>query len=78
LAAVGGSGATTVNPAVAADVDVIEPEWVNKAEEVVAAHLGDPYGEEEAVEALQEDYLQKRYGFSVQEPDGDTSKPGSA
>lgn len=61
-------------PNLAADVDVIEPEWVDKAEEVVRAHLGDPYGEEEAVEALQEDYLQKRYGFTVHEPDDDTTK----
>ena len=73
----------TANPAVAADVDVIEPEWVNKAEEAVRTHQGDPYGEEEAVEELQEDYLQKRYGFSVQDPNkerggGSTGKPGGA
>jgi hypothetical protein len=65
-------------PNLAADVDVIEPEWVDKAEDVVRQHLGDPFGEEEAVEALQEDYLQKRYGFTVQEPDEGGSKSGSA
>lgn len=64
-------------PNLAADVDVIEPEWVDKAEDVVRQHLGDPYGEEEAVEALQEDYLQKRYGFTVHEPDADTTKTDS-
>ena len=57
-------------PAVAGDVDVIEAEWVDKAEAVVQKHLGDPYGEEEAVELLQEDYLKKRYGLDVAEPDG--------
>jgi hypothetical protein len=57
-------------------VDVIEPEWVDKAEEVVRAHHGDPYGEEEAVEVLQEDYLQKRYGISVADPNKpDAGKP---
>ena len=62
-------------PTTAGDVDVIEPEWVDKAEEVVRKHQGDPYGEEEAIEDLQEDYLQKRYGFNVADPKGDSSKP---
>jgi len=57
-------------PEVAADVDIIEPEWVAKAEDVVARHSGDPYGEEEAVESLQEDYLKKRYGYDVGHPNG--------
>ena len=60
-------------PTAAGDVDVIEPEWVDKAEQVVKAHEGDPYGEEEAVEDLQQDYLQKRYGHTVKDPD--SSKP---
>jgi hypothetical protein len=61
-------------PAQADDVDVIEPEWVAKAEEVVAAHQGDPYGEEEAIEHLQQDYLQKRYGHTVGDPNSDGRK----
>src|SRR5947207_1508072 len=55
-------------PSTAGDVDVIEPEWVDKAEDAVRAHQGDPYGEEEAVEDLQRDYLQKRYGLNVADP----------
>ena len=71
------------SPAVADDVDVIEPEWVEKAEEAVQKHQGDPYGEEEAVEELQEDYLAKRYGYKVTDPNqsrdsGPTGKPGGA
>jgi hypothetical protein len=58
-------------PGSAEDVDVIEPEWVAKAEEVVAKHQGDPYGEEEAIEDLQQDYLQKRYGHNVADPNSD-------
>lgn len=61
--------AGTPVPGTAADQDLIEPEWVAKAEEVVAQHAGDPYGEEEAVEDLQQDYLQKRYGMKVADPD---------
>lgn len=56
------------NPAVpltAADVDVIEPEWVKKAEEAVAAHRDDPRAEEDAVEAVQIEYLKKRYNLDV-------------
>jgi hypothetical protein len=72
-----GNAATPTNssPAVAADVDVIEPEWVDKAEQVVQAHRGDPYGEEEAIEQLQEDYLKKRYGINVADPNPGGSKP---
>lgn len=62
-------------PLMAGDVDVIEPEWVDKAEAVVREHRGDPYAEEEAIQTLQEEYLQKRYGISVAEPDADNTKP---
>jgi hypothetical protein len=62
-------------PSTAGDVDVIEPEWVNKAEAVVIEHRGDPYGEEEAIEDLQQDYLKKRYGYDVANPNVDSSKP---
>jgi hypothetical protein len=65
----------TGTPATAGDVDVIEPEWVDKAEEVVKAHEGDPYGEEEAIEDLQRDYLSKRYGISVAKADEKDTKP---
>ncbi len=63
--AVGSPLPVGTSPVSAADVDVIEPEWVDKAEEVVRAHQGDPYAEEEAIEELQQDYLKKRYGLSV-------------
>jgi hypothetical protein len=56
-------------PATADDVDVIEKEWVDQAEQVIQASAGDPHGEEEAVEKLQIDYLQKRYGHTVKPAD---------
>lgn len=55
-------------PAIADDVDVIEKEWVDKAEQVVEQTKDDPYAEEEAVEKLQVDYLKKRYDHDVAEP----------
>lgn len=73
-----GPVAATPAPNLAADVDVIEQEWVDKAQEAIAKHVGDPYGEEEAVEELQESYLQQRYGLNVHEPGEDTTNTDSA
>ena len=61
---------TGSGPVVADDVDVIEKEWVDQAEKVVKQTAGDPYQEEEAVEALQVDYLKKRYGKEVKKSEG--------
>ena len=64
-------------PLTAADVDLIEPEWVNKAEEVVMRTAGNPHAEEEAVERLQEQYLKQRYGYNVGHPnDGSAGVEG--
>lgn len=71
----GGPTGAVPTPTVAGDVDVIEPEWVDRAEQVVQAHKGDPYGEEEAIEDLQQEYLKKRYGYTVADPNSDSSKP---
>jgi hypothetical protein len=57
--------ASVTGPAVANDQDVIEKEWVDKADEVVAKTVGNPHAEEEAVEDLQIDYLKKRYNKDV-------------
>lgn len=59
----------TGNPALANDVDVIEKEWVDKAEEVIAKTAGDPHAEEEAVEDLQIDYMKKRYNKDIKKSD---------
>lgn len=61
--------APTASPAQAADVDVIEKEWVDQANRIIEQTKNDPHAEEEAVEALQIDYLKKRYGHSVKKPD---------
>lgn len=57
--------AQTVNstgPMVAADEDVIEKEWVDKAKEIVQHTKDDPHIRTQKVNELQRDYLQKRYG----------------
>lgn len=50
------------HPAVAADEDVIEKEWVDKAKQIVTETQGDPHTRANRVNSLQKDYLQKRYG----------------
>lgn len=50
------------NPIVAADEDVIEKEWVDKAKKIITETKDDPHKRSERVNDLQKDYLQKRYG----------------
>jgi len=49
------------NPLVAADEDVIEKEWVDKAKKIIAETKDDPYQRSTRVNELQRDYLKKRY-----------------
>lgn len=49
-------------PLLAADEDLIEKEWVDKAKKIILETKDDPYAREEAVTKLQADYLKKRYG----------------
>lgn len=63
------ANATPSAEVTAADVDVIEPEWVKKAEEAVAKNREDPRAEEKAVEAVQIEYLKKRYNLDVKPGD---------
>ncbi len=53
------------NPLVAADEDVIEKEWVQKAKKVVEQTKGDPHAQEKEVSKLQADYIKKRYGKEI-------------
>lgn len=49
-------------PLVAADDDLIEKEWVDKAKAIVIKTKDDPYQREQEVSKLQVEYLRKRYG----------------
>ncbi len=57
--------ASTGNPLVAADDDLIEKEWVDKAKKIVQQTRSDPYTQEKEVSKLQADYMKKRYGKDV-------------
>lgn len=50
------------SPIVAADDDVIEKEWVDKAKQILLETKDDPHSRTEKVNQLQKDYLKKRYG----------------
>lgn len=53
---------TPPGPLVAADEDVIEKEWVDKAKQIITETRDDPYARTNRVNELQRDYLNKRYG----------------
>ena len=55
-------------PAVAADDDLIEKEWVDKAKQIISSTKDDPARREKEVGRLQADYLKKRYGKELGSP----------
>lgn len=57
--------AATAAPLTAADEDLIEKEWVDKAKEIITETKDDPYTRTARVNELQRNYLQKRYGKVV-------------
>jgi len=52
-------------PSTAADDEVIEKEWVDKAKKIISQTKDDPYQQEKQVSKLQADYLKKRYGKDI-------------
>lgn len=56
---------TDDSPTVAADDDLIEKEWVDKAKKIVLETKDNPRKREEDVSKLQIDYLTKRYGRKI-------------
>lgn len=53
---------TITAPMVAADEELIEKEWVDKAKEIIQRTGDDPHARTEQVNQLQRSYLEKRYG----------------
>ena len=49
------------SPLIAADEDVIEKEWVDKAKKIIGETKDDPFARSNRVNELQKAYLQKRY-----------------
>lgn len=61
----GSSSAVTYTPAAAEDSELIEPEWVGAVKQVMQRHHDDPYALAQAMAAVREDYLMKRYGRNL-------------
>lgn len=59
---VDGITTTKDSPMIAADDDLIEKEWVEKAKRIITETRDNPHQREEKVNKLQIDYLVKRYG----------------
>lgn len=62
------AGLSDATPVVAADDDLIEKEWVDKAKAIIVKTKDDPYQRELQVGKLQADYLKKRYGKDLGAP----------
>lgn len=58
------------SPIVAADEDLIEKEWVDKAKQIITATKDDPYRREQEIKRLQLDYVRKRYGKDIGAAEG--------
>jgi hypothetical protein len=49
----------------AADVDLIEKEWVEKAKAIVARTHGDPFTQNKEINKIKADYIKKRYNKDI-------------
>lgn len=58
----------SVGPVAAADEDLIEKEWVDRAKQIIEQTKDDPFRREQEVNKLQADYLRKRYGRELGTP----------
>lgn len=56
-----GNNTTFSNPVVAADEDLIEKEWVDRAKKIIKDTKNDPYQQEKEINVLRSDYINKRY-----------------
>lgn len=61
----GGSFQTVIAQLPAEDSEKIEPEWVDKADEIEQKTSADPYHEEDAQHELSRAYLKKRFGLDI-------------
>lgn len=59
------SSTNSGNPVAAADEDLIEKEWVDKAKGVIAQTRSDPHAQAKQIAELMRDYVKKRYGRVV-------------
>ncbi len=57
---------------VAADADLIEKEWVDKAKEIVAKTQNDPHTQKEEISKVKAEYMEKRFKKTIKT---DSTKP---
>lgn len=57
-------------PAVADDNDIIESEWIDKIKQVISSTRNDPHARQREASLLMADYVLKRFGKKVGEPEG--------
>lgn len=62
----GTTTASSANPAIAEDVDLIEKEWVEKAKAIVNHTRDDPHRQSKEINKMKADYIKKRYNKDVQ------------
>lgn len=51
----------SLTPGIAADVDLIEKEWVQKAKAIIYQTQNDPHQQSKELNIFKADYMQKRY-----------------
>jgi hypothetical protein len=68
--AVGTAQVDVSAPDTAADNDLIEKEWVEKAKEIAEKTRSNPYQKQEELAKMKADYLKKRYNREVRPSDG--------
>jgi hypothetical protein len=56
-------------PDEAADTDLIEKEWVERAKQVVEHTAGNPYEQQRAISQMKADYMKKRYNKDIKLPE---------
>ena len=57
----------------AADSDLIEKQWVQKAKEIVAETKSDPYKQKSEMSKIKADYIGKRYNKAIKTDDAVTA-----
>lgn len=60
---------TIATPDEAADSDLIEKEWVNKAKQIVEHTKDDPYEQQRVIGKFKADYMKKRYDKDIKVSD---------
>ena len=64
----GGTSVQIDTPNEAADSDLIEKEWVEKAKQIVERTRDNPYQQQEELSKMKAEYLKKRYNREINSP----------